>query len=214
MMNSYFFNPEKIDTSDNLILMPYCPDRRYLKKIEERAGQSRHVLGSVLYRFSAYDVLYGFLGYPNLLTVLEFISNIRDKTVFFLGTAGSLNPDLNSPEVLNVKRIYPGSVFKYFSDEPYFTLNCPGVGGFKSSDGISVDLIQREDKQWLETVSDGNLDFVEMELFPLYWFLEKSITAFVVLSDRVTESGIKQFDRKKTAEVFISGFEAVDRMIK
>lgn len=213
-MNSHFFNPEKTEISQNLLLLPYMPDRKYLKMIEENSISQKHILGSVLYSYQDYDVLYGFLGYSNLLTLLEFISGIREKNVFFIGTAGSLNLSLDKPEILSVERIYPGSVFAYFSADQYMDMDKSGITGVKKGSGISIDLIQREDHQWYTEMNKRDIDFVEMELYPLRWYLEKEFSALVILSDQITESGIRTFDRKRIKEEFIKGFELIKLEIK
>ena len=213
-MNSHFFNPEKTEISQNLLLLPFMPDRKYLKMIEENSIRRKHILGSILYSYKDYDVLYGFLGYSNLLTLLEFISGIREKNIFFIGTAGSLNQLLDKPEILNVERVFPGSIFTYFSDDKYLDLDSSGMSGVKKGSGISIDLIQREDPQWFSEMKKRGLDFVEMELYPLRWYLEKNFHALVVLSDQITESGIRTFNKNKIKEEFIRGFEMIKLEMK
>ncbi|MEN8223287.1 MAG: hypothetical protein ABFR36_08515 [Acidobacteriota bacterium] len=182
--------------------------------IEESSKRQKHILGSVLYSYNDYDVLYGFLGYSNLLTLLEFILNIREKNIFFIGTAGSLNPSLDKPEILSVNRIYPGSIFRYFSEDQYLVLKKSGTAGVRTGRGISIDLIQREDLHWYKEMRKRDLDFVEMELYPLRWYLGKKFNAMVILSDQITESGIRIFDRKKIKEKFINGFEMIKLEMK
>ncbi len=213
-MNSHFFKPKKIETADNLILLPFFPQRKYLKKIEEGSIKRRRILGSVLYGYSDYEVLHGFLGYSNLLTLLEFISKIREKNVYFLGTAGSLNPDLHKPEVLNVKKVFPGAVFKHFTDNEFFNLNISEIPGMRNVNGISVDLIQREDPIWYENIKKMDVDVVEMEIFPLCWYMGKSVTAYVVLSDLISRSGISGFKGEKIGEESVIGFEHILESIK
>ncbi|MCK4890480.1 MAG: hypothetical protein KAS97_11165, partial [Candidatus Aminicenantes bacterium] len=137
-----------------------------MKKIEAGSIKKKSILSSVMYSYSDYDVLYGFLGYSNLLTLLEFISRIREKNIYFLGTAGSLNPDLNKPEVLNVEKVFPGSIFKYFTDKEFLNLKKSDIPGLGNANGISVDLIQRENPLWYEGVKQMDIDIVEMEIFP------------------------------------------------
>ncbi len=213
-MNSHFFNPKKIETSGNLILLPFFPQREYLKKIEEGSIRKKRILSSLIYSYSDYDVLYGFLGYPNLLTLLEFISMIREKNIYFLGTAGSLNPDFQKPELLNVEKIFPGSIFKYFSEKQFLNLNRSVISKIKNVNGISVDLIQREDPDWYEDVRQKKMDIVEMEIFPLCWYMKKEITAHVVVSDVVSGSGITSLNRKQIGEEAVSGFEYILESIK
>lgn len=213
-MIAHFFKPKKIETSRNLILLPFFPQQEYLKKIMERSIRKKSILGSVMYSYADYDVLYGFLGYSNLLTILEFVSMIREKNIYFLGTAGSLNPDLNKPEVLNVEKVFPGSIFKYFTDKDFLNLKKSDITGMKNVNGISIDLIQRENHEWFESVRQKKLDIVEMEIFPLCWYLEKEITAHIVVSDIVSEAGIINLNRKQIAEEFVRGFESILESMK
>ena len=213
-MNSYFFNPQKTEIPENLILLPFMPDKDYLKRLEDTSLGRKHILGSTLYSFDYYSVLYGFLGYSNLLTVLEFIAGIRNKNVYFIGTAGSLNPSFEKPEILSVKKIYPGSIFNYFTDDDHYELKETGIPGLKKGIGISIDLIQRENSQWYREMKSRKIDFVEMELFPLKWYLGNQLSALVILSDLVTETGIVKFKRKKINEEFIKGFELIKSEIK
>ena len=213
-MNSYFFNPQKTEISENLLLLPYMPDQKYLKMIEESSISRKHILGSVLYSYKDYNVLYGFLGYSNLLTLLEFFSDVRNKNIYFIGTAGSLNPSHDIPEILKVKKIYPGEIYSYFSKDKYYDMNEFENTNLKTGSGISIDLIQREDYLWFKEMKKRELDFVEMELFPLRWYIGKNISALVVLSDQITETGIRTFERKKIKEELIKGFEMIKMEIK
>ena len=213
-MRTHFFNPKKTEISENLILIPFFPNMKYFNKIKDNAASRKNILSSVLYNFEGYDLLYGFLGYPNLLTILEFISSIRKKNIFFLGTAGSLNPEFDTPEALNVEKIYPDSVFRDFSEKKFLTLNRIDNSDFKNVDGISVDLIQRESPEWYKGVKKKGLDIVEMELFALRWYLKKKITALVILSDLVSESGIKRLNKKKISEESIRGFEYIQERFR
>ncbi len=208
-MDSQFFRPKKINISENLILVPYFPNRECLKTIESGSVKKRSIFRSVLYSYSNYDILYGFLGYSNLLTILEFISDVRNKNIFFLGTAGSLDPGVIEPKILNVTKIYPGSIFRYFSSIEFYNLYRYEGNEVESVVGISEDLIQRENPVWYKNVMKTNVKIVEMELFPLRWYIGKEITALVVVSDQISISGIKNLDRKRIAEESARGFKLI-----
>jgi len=56
---------------------------------------------------------------------------------------------------------------------------------------------------------------VEMELFPLRWFLGRPFRALVVLSDRVEATGISPFGgRDRFNEEFQRAFQAITRTIE
>ena len=77
-----------------------------------------------------------------------------------------------------------------------------------------MDVIQRETPSWLAAQRRKKIDIVEMELFPLRWFLQKPFRALVVLSDRVEPSGIRPFaDKKKFQREFTHAFEYIVRQI-
>jgi len=213
-MERSFFNPNKIKTSKNLILIPFLSDKKILKLIEDQAIGKRRILSSVLFSYADYDVLYGFLGYSNLLTVIEFIKNVRDKNIFFLGTAGSLNKAINYPELLNVYETYPGGIFNHFTDKKSLFLKKAGEVSLSDVKGISVDIIQRENLTWYESVKNCNLDVVDMEIFPLRWYFGVEFTAFVVTSDMVSDTGIFTFNREKVKEKMFQGYNEIIGMIK
>ncbi len=213
-MKNSFFNPNKIEISDNLILIPFFPDGKVLKFVEESAVRQRKILSSYLFSYPDYDVLYGFLGYSNLLTIIEFIQNVRKKNVFFLGTAGSLKKTGNYPELLSVSEIYPEGIFKYFTNEESLSLTKIDSAFVKNVTGISIDIIQRENSEWYENVKSHNFGIVEMEIFPLRWYLGVEFTAFVVTSDIVSDSGILYFNRKSVKEKMFQGYKKILEMIK
>ncbi len=77
--------------------------------------------------------------------------------------------------------------------------------------GVSVDVIQRETPAWLAAQRAQRADIVEMELFPLRWFLGRPFRALVVLSDRVEATGIRPFaDKDKFNREFQRAFQAID----
>lgn len=208
------FSPKKIDVPENLVLIPHFHDRAGLRKIQDRAEQSRKLLGSRLLLFQEYALMTGFLGYPYLLTLLEFISDVKQKQVFFLGTAGSLNPEWDSPRTLNVTRIHSDSVFSGFSRQSDLELIDLENDGFSRASAVSVDVLQRETRSWLKKQQRLGIDAVEMELFPLRTYLNHPFLALLVLSDRVTEEGIEVFpDQKRLISEFAKTFEWCECLI-
>jgi hypothetical protein len=203
------FNPVKFKTSDNIILIANFPHSAYIKKIEHEADVKRRILGSRLFSFPKFDILYGFIGYPNLLTLIEFISDIKKKNIFFLGTAGCLNIEYERSAILNVKEISAGGIFEYFGKGSTFSMN--GLNDRRVPDvkGVSVDLIQREDTEWFSHITKTDVDIVEMEIYPLRWYIGNNFTAVVVTTDMVTKTGVFPFSRKETGENAVRAFEII-----
>jgi hypothetical protein len=181
----------------------------------QRQSLRRHdFLHSTLLWFEKAAVLSGFIGYPHLLMLLELITDLREKEIFFLGSAGTINPHFKEPIALQVSKIYSSSMFKRFSRKSSLPLKIFPLGSSPSVRGVSVDMIQRETQSWLATQRSRNIDIVEMELFPLRWFLRKPFHALVVLSDRVEETGIRSFCAKeKFNREFTRAFHAIMRYI-
>lgn len=97
-MAETLFNPVRYDIPEKLLLIPYFSDKKYFSHIKENAAKSFSLFHSTVLIFESYSIITDFIGYSQLLTILEFINNVRNKKVYFLGTAGSLNPQFNSPE--------------------------------------------------------------------------------------------------------------------
>ncbi len=182
---------------ETLVLVPHFWNRKYFSTLLDSADKRISLLQSDILVFSNYALITGFLGYSNILTLLEFIEGIDGKEVYFLGTAGSLHERLTQPVAVNVVEIHASSIFTLFSRKRYLSLReFPGEG-YTPVRGVSVDLIQRETRAWLQKQQEKGLDIVEMELFPLRVFLNKPISALVVLSDLVTPQGIRVFPEKQ-----------------
>ena len=155
-----------------------------------------------------------FIGYVHLYSFLDYIKDIKNKNIFFLGLAGSLNDKSKSSETLNVTRIYPSSIFKLFSKEKFFKLNSFNNKNIKEVKGVSVDIYQRETRDWLIEQKKNNIEIVEMEIFPLASYLKKPFYSLVVTTDNVNLKGTKTYkDKKKINEEFENSFEFIRRFI-
>lgn len=213
-MTDILFSPKKINVPDTLVLIPHFYDRAVFKKLQIRARKTVHLLGSDVLVFQAYALVTGFLGYPYLLTLLEFIAGVKQKEIFFLGTAGSLNPRWDHPCALNVTRIHASSVFTHFSTCQDFGLKDLENDQFERVSAVSVDILQRETRSWLKSQESRGIDAVEMEIFPLRVYLEKPFYALVVISDLVSEEGIKTFpDIKRLTAEFSSAYGFIESLI-
>jgi hypothetical protein len=213
-MTDMLFSPRKMDIPGTLVLIPHFHDRVVFDKLRNRAEKSAKLLGSRLLLFQEYALMTGFLGYPYLLTLLEFISDVKQKRILFLGTAGSLNRKWDPSHILNITRIHAGSIFSGFSSRTDMELIDLGNELFPRASAVSVDIPQRETPSWLALQQGLGIDAVEMELFPLRVYLDHPFVALVVLSDRVTERGIKVFsDQKHFSGQFVSAFEYIEESI-
>ena len=213
-MTDTLFSPRKMDIPDTLVLIPHFYDRVVFEKLGNLAEKSAKLLGSHVLLFQEYALMTGFLGYPYLLTLLEFISDVKQKRILFLGTAGSLNCKWDPPHILNITRIHAGSVFSDFSNRTDLELIDLENESFPRASAVSVDIVQRETRSWLALQQGLGIDAVEMELFPLRAYLDHPFMALVVLSDRVTERGIEVFsDQKRFSGKFVNAFEYIEDSI-
>ena len=214
-MDNLLFNPKRIDLPKHLVLIPQFWDKDYFEGLKKSALGSFNLIHSDLLFFQDYTVIVGFLGYPHILTLLEFIRDVREKEVFFLGTAGSLNESLHTPTPLAVAEIYSTEILDHFHPETRLSLKPLPGAELRSARGVTVDIIQRETPAWLREQVQRQLDFVEMELFPLRVYLEKPFYAVVVTSDLLKESGIEVFpDKQLLQREFVRSYELIVKTIK
>lgn len=213
-MTDMLFTPNKIRLPHRLVLVPRFFHSGLFRRLEKRAGRSLDLLGSRVLVLEHFGLVTGFLGYSHLLTLLEFIEGIREKEIYFLGTAGSLETKRYRPCSLNVTSVAASGLFTYLNSHQTLTLRDFEPGDFEKVRGVSVDLVQRETREWLRRqVREGN-QVVEMELFPLGVYLDKPFVALVVLSDRVDPEGIKPFrDRRGLKREFGRAFQAIETRI-
>jgi hypothetical protein len=197
-MNSSLFQPRQFVTPPSLVLVPYFTQNSLFTTLQKQARRQQDFLHSSLLWFENMAVISGFIGYPHLLTLLQMIAGLADKEIYFLGSAGATDRRFKEPAALQVSKICSSSILKRFSSKSSFPLKTFPDGSFPSVRGVSVDIIQRETPSWLTEQRAGKIAVVEMELFPLRWFLQKPFHALVVLSDRVEPAGIRPFaDRQK-----------------
>jgi len=213
-MEKTLFNPQRIDLPKHLVLIPQFWDKDYYETLKKNALGCLNLIHSDLLLFENYTVIVGFLGYPHILTLLEFIKEVREKEVYFLGTAGSLDETINQPIPLQVEEIFSTEILEYFSPGKSFPLKPVTRGNLRKAKGVTVDIIQRETPSWLRTQVNRGIDFVEMELFPLRVYLQKPFQAIVVTSDLLKESGIEVFpDKKRLQREFVQAYELIKRGI-
>jgi hypothetical protein len=209
-MKPSLFRPRQFTTPPALVLVPFFSQSSLFATLQKKARRRQDFLHSSLLWFENMAVISGFIGYPHLLTLLALIAGLADKEIFFLGSAGAINPRLEEPAALQVNRIFSSSVFKRFSLKSGFPLKVFPEGSFPGVSGVSVDIIQRETHGWLAEQQSKKIDIVEMELFALRWFLQKPFHALVVLSDRVEAAGIRPFaDKQKFQSEFAGAFNYI-----
>jgi hypothetical protein len=208
-MDKILFTPKQMDIPPNLILIPFFWDTDYYQQLKKKALGTFELFKTEIVFFENYTLLVGFLGYPHLLTNLEFIKDVKEKEVFFLGTAGSMNEEIDKPTPLDVEAIYSTAILDYFCEAKSFplkTLNC----GLRKAKGVTVDIIQRETSSWLLEQVQRGMEFVEMEIFPLRAYLGKPFHAVVVTTDLLKATGIVVFpDKKRLLEEFTKSYELI-----
>lgn len=207
------FNPRRMDLPPNLVLVPQFPAREYYQDLKKQANKCFDMNCDFLL-FDNYTVICGFMGYPHILALLEFIDNVRDKNIYFLGTAGSLNETFNSPVSLAVEEIYSCELLDHFCQHTSLPLTLHPGWNLESVKGVSVDIIQRETPAWLREQKQRGMDFVEMELFPLRAYLDKPFHAIVITSDLLKETGVHMFrDRDALLKEFLDSYELIIKTI-
>ena len=209
-MKPSLFQPRQFVTPPALVLVPFFSQPSLAAALQKQALRRQEFLHSSLLWFERLAIVSGFIGYPHLLTLLQMIDGLAEKEIYFLGSAGVLNPRWHEPTVLQIETIHSSSIFKRFSKTSPLALKVfPGTP-FPAATGVSVDIIQRETPAWLAAQRRKKIDIVEMELFPLRWFLQKPFQALVVLSDRVEPSAIRPFaDKKKFQREFARAFNYI-----
>lgn len=212
-MDKILFTPKQIDIPQNLILIPNFWDTNYYHQLKEKALGTFELFGSDIVLFENYTLLVGFLGYPNLLTHLEFIKDVKTKEVYFLGTAGSMNEEIDKPTPLAVDAIYSTAILDHFCDATSFPLKTFN-STLRKAKGVTVDIIQRETPSWLLEQNQRGMEFVEMEIFPLRAYLGKPFHAVVVTTDLLKATGIVVFpDKKRLQEEFVKSYELIIKTI-
>jgi hypothetical protein len=196
-MKPSLFQPRQFVVPPALVLVPYFSQAPLFAALQKKSLRHQHFLHSSILWFENMAVISGFIGYPHLLTLLQMIEGLANKEIYFLGSAGALNPRWQEPTILQVNAIRSSSIFNRFSKKNSLLLTVFAGDDFPGATGVSVDIIQRETPSWLAEQRRRKTDFVEMELFPLRWFLQKPFHALVVLSDRVEPSGIRPFAEKQ-----------------
>lgn len=217
-MDKSLFNPKRFELPEHLVLIPQFWHKEYYGQLKQKAYGAINLLPSELLIFDGYAVLTGFLGYPHILTLLEMVESVREKEIYFLGTAGSLNPDIDHPMPLEVGEIYSTEILDHFGPEQSYELKTfpPGIlRGYRRVKGVTVDIIQRETAPWLKRQVERGLDFVEMELYPMRVFLGKPFYAHVVASDLLKETGSEIFpDKKRLSREFVKAYEVIETFVK
>ena len=209
-MKPSLFQPRQFVTPPALLLVPFFSQPSLAAALQKQALRHQKFLHSTLLWFERLAIVSGFIGYPHLLTILQMIDGLAEKEIYFLGSAGAINPCWREPTVLQIETIHSSSIFNRFSKNSPLALKVFPARPFPGASGVSVDIIQRETPAWLEAQRRKKIDLVEMELFPLRWFLQKPFQALVVLSDRVEPSAIRPFaDKEKFQREFARACEYI-----
>jgi hypothetical protein len=213
-MKPSLFRPRQLEVPPALVLIPYFSEAALYASLQKKALRRQDLLHASLLWFENTAIISGFIGYPHLLTLLQLVAGMDDKEIYFLGSAGALQPRFREPAALQVGSIRPSSVLKRFSRLGALEMKPFAGNGFPVVSGVSVDIIQRETPAWLAEQRALGSGIVEMELFALRWFLGRPFRALVVVSDRVQATGIRAFrEKEKFNSEFRRAFQAIRRTI-
>lgn len=203
------------ETKNKLLLVPYFWDQGLYRNIKKESIKADKIYLSEHLVYDDFSIISGFIGYPHILTLLNSIYNIHEKEVFFLGTAGTINNSINAPVSLNIIEIYSSSIYKLFSKKKMFPLKPIGENSIRNGKCVSVDIPSRETKTWIKTQREKKIDVVEMELFPLRVFMQKSFTAIVIVTDIVKgDQKINLMNKKFIKREFSNSFHLLKNNIK
>lgn len=213
-MEPSLWNPRRFVLPETLVLIPNFWSRDYYRRLQGAALKSFPLLGAEILVFPGYALIKGFLGYPHILTLLELVEGVREKRIFFLGTAGSLTEQYTTHTALAVSEISSGGLLEFFSPRPSYEMMALDIPGVETARGVTIDIIQRETASWLNIQQQRGMGFVEMEIFAIRAWLERPFAALVVLTDCLTDSGIRVFHGYKSLEKeFIHAFEIIAGII-
>jgi hypothetical protein len=196
-MDDTLKNLKKISLPDKIILIPHFVDQDLFTKETRGAVKKINLLGGEIYLFDSYCIITRFIGYPCLLTILGFIHKVREKMIYFIGTGGCLGEGRKDSELLTVKRIYSSSILDHLAEQREYGLIPVKKDGVKMINAVTVDIIQRETGSWMAQQIKKGIYCVEMELFPLRWYLKKKFTALLITTDEVTVNGILPYPERK-----------------
>ncbi len=202
-----------LKTKKKILLIPYFWDQDLYKQLKKESLKTHKIYFSEHLIFDNYSIITGFLGYPQILSLLNII-DINEKEFFFLGTAGSLNKSIIEPVSINITDIYSSSIYKLFSKAKILPLNIINNNQIKKGTCVSVDIPMRETKNWLKTQRKQNIDAVEMEIFPIRVFIKKPLTAIIIITDKVSgNKNIKLMNKKLIKNEFFNSFNMITNLL-
>jgi len=201
------------ETKEKVLFIPYFWDRKLYEKVKKWSVRFSKIFLSDHLQYNNYSIITGFMGYPQILYILKNIKNILNKEIFFLGTAGAVNEDFTAPISLNITEVFPDSIFKHFSNESKFSLKTIKQSTIREGTCISVDIPERETKEWVKTVRRKKIDSVEMEIYPIRVFIKKPFTAIVIITDTVNgDLKIDLMNLSLIKKEFVKSFELLSEI--
>lgn len=192
-MKGHLFHPPTRSLPSRLLLVPFFVDPSSFSGLLKKARRRSKLLHADLLEFDDFAMIANFMGYPFLLTMLEYVEGIGEKEIFFLGTAGAVGTGAEKPQALHVASVTGSGFLRRFTRKEGLELKRFPLSLLKSARAVSVDIPQRESRSWVRGEIGKRTTVVEMELFPLRVFLGKPFVALVVTTDRVSASGIRPF---------------------
>jgi hypothetical protein len=200
-MPDTLFCPAQIDLPETIILVPWLP-----AECRPAKATTRRLLHAELLIGQHSCTLTGFLGYPDLLTLLAFIAGLPGKRIYLAGTAGALAPRVMAPAVVQVASIAATPPLRSLSRRSPLEMETIPAAPWPAVKAVSVDLAQRETRPWLAAQRREGRQAVEMELFALRAFLGRPFPALLVFSDAVEPGGIRPFARSRVRQELARAF--------
>lgn len=211
-MNSELpFLSRQFPSAETLLLIPYCHHRLQWSQLTARSRSRQSIMGSELIHFDRLSILTGFMGYPQMLTLLAGIESWREKRLCFLGTSGVLG-DQPLPDLVTVSSVSITPELRPLF--PDFTLDMLPLNDLPAEALVTVDLPHRETPQWLEATIRTGIKRVEMELYFLRLFYGRPFWALLVGTDRQCPGEpAERAEYSKIRETFNEGFQQLMEVI-
>lgn len=211
MRNISIFKPNPIPgfSYQDLVVIPAdVPSRILEKNLIRQADKSRSLLFSRLFYFNNHVVLYGGIGAPGMILLLEPILVSGIKRVVFLGLAGSLIPHLalKSAVVVESALSEEGTSRHYFPHKKTFS-SSPEMNTqikaflelnhlpYTTGSAVSTDAPYRETPEWISHQVNQGCALVDMEIsavFALSEYYHIKSAALVLISDKLSGKGHKK----------------------
>lgn len=211
MPNESIFKPAPLQdfSYKDLVVIPAdVPSRALKKRLAHRSYRSRSILFSHLFYFDRHAVLYGGIGAPGMILVLEPLLVSGIQRVVFLGLAGSLTSRLpvKSAAVVNSALSEEGTSRHYFPKKNLFSASskvCSQIHSFLKKNylpyadaaAVTTDAPYRETPEWISKQIKQGCELVDMEIsavFALCEYYQVQAGAVMLISDQLSQHAHNQ----------------------